>query len=230
MTEREMTAAGPPRTPVASAVVLVLHGGRSASRQPTTAVQLAVLRMRPVAAAVGRAVSGSATVVCRPRFPLRGWNGAQAAPVSYLAQLLEQIPARYGQVPVVLIGHSMGARAALRIAGHPLVTAVGALAPWLPAGEPVSQLAGRRVLLAHGTADQVTSPPATWRYADQAAAVPTARVTAIAVRGGDHAMLRRAGLWHDLAAEFTRAALGLPPGNSRLRDTLDHIGAVPAQL
>jgi hypothetical protein len=60
--------------------------------------------------------------------------------------------------------------------------------------------------------------------------VPTARVTAIAVRGSDHAMLRRAGLWHDLAAEFTRAALGLPPGNPHLRETLNHTGAVPAQL
>jgi hypothetical protein len=102
----------------------------------------------------------SRATLTRQRQALRGWNGAQAGPASYLAHLLEQIPARYGQVPLVLIGHSMGARAALRVAGHPLVTALSTLAPWLPAGEPAGQLVGRRVVLAHGTPDQVASPPA----------------------------------------------------------------------
>ena len=91
---------------------------------------------------------------------------------------------------MVLVGHSMGARAALRAAGHPCVTAVAGLAPWLPPGEPVDQLAGRAILLAHGTADIVTSPADTWAYADRARALTT--VAEIEVRGGEHAMLRRA--------------------------------------
>ena len=52
----------------------------------------------------------------------------------------------------------MGARAAMRAAGHPAVSAVAGLAPWLALGEPVEQLAGRWVLVAHGTADVITSP------------------------------------------------------------------------
>jgi hypothetical protein len=38
-------------------------------------------------------------------------------------------------------------------------------------------------------------------------------VAAVEVRAGDHAMLRRARLWHAIAAEFARAALGLPTGD-----------------
>ena len=113
-----------------------------------------------------------------------------------------------GPVPVVLVGHSMGARAALRAAGHPSVAAVAGLAPWLPPGEPVDQLAGRRVPLVHGTADFVTSAPETWAYADRAR--PLTTVAEVVVRGGEHAMIRRASLWHALAATFACVSLGLP--------------------
>jgi dienelactone hydrolase len=110
---------------------------------------------------------------------------------------------------VVLVGHSMGARAAVRAAGHPAVSAVAGLAPWLPPDEPVVQLAGRPVLLVHGTSDGITSPAETWAFAERAREVT--EVAAVEVRGGDHPMLRRARLWHAIAAEFARATLGLPP-------------------
>jgi dienelactone hydrolase len=190
------------------AVVLVAHGGREVSAARTSAVQPAVLRMIPVAAVIGQALRGQAVVVRRPRFRVRGWNGAQASPVQDLMEVLDDIRAQFGPVPVVLVGHSMGARAAMRAAGHPSVSAVAGLAPWLPLGEPVDQLAGRRVLLAHGTADFVTRPAETWAYAGRARDLTS--VAEIEVRGGDHAMLRRASLWHGLAAAFSCAALGLP--------------------
>jgi pimeloyl-ACP methyl ester carboxylesterase len=153
--------------------------------------------------------------------------------------LLDELRGRLGRVPVVLVGHSMGARAALRVAGHPLVSAIAGLAPWLPPGEPVDQLAGRRVLLAHGSADTVTSPSETWAYADRARSIT--QVATVEVPNGNHALLRgdhpvlrgdlRGGdypqpggdlpvgdqgglhgarLWHRVAAEFTRVSLGLP--------------------
>jgi dienelactone hydrolase len=164
--------------------------------------------MIPVGAAIWYALRGSGVVVQRPRFRVRGWNGAQASPVGDLNRTLDAIAAEFGPVPVVLVGHSMGARAAVRAAGHPAVSAVAGLAPWLPPGESASQLAGRSVLLVHGTSDGITSPAETWAFAERARAVT--EVTAVEVRGGDHAMLRRARLWHALAAEFARAALGLP--------------------
>jgi alpha-beta hydrolase superfamily lysophospholipase len=200
---------GTTRTGTVAGVVVIAHGGQTASTEPTNALQPAVLRMIPVAAAVRQAVRESGAVVLRPRFRVRGWNGAQASPVGDLNDALDRIAAGYGSVPVVLIGHSMGARAVIRAAGHPAVSAVAGLAPWLPLGEPAAQLAGRRVLLAHGTADTITSPAETWAFVERAREVTP--VTAVEVRGGDHPMLRRARLWHAIAAEFARAAVGLDP-------------------
>ena len=192
-------------------VVVVAHGGQEVSTAPTSAVQPAVLRMIPVAVAVGQALRGRGVLVRRPRFRVRGWNGAQASPVQDLSDLLDGLRGEIGPVPVVLVGHSMGARAALRAAGHPSVAAVAGLAPWLPPGEPVDQLAGRRILLAHGTADRVTSAAKTGAYAERARALAT--VAEIEVRGGDHPMIRRGSLWHALAATFASVSLGLPaPG------------------
>ena len=166
--------------------------------------------MIPVARAIRRAVQESGIAVWRHRFQVRGWNGDQASPAGDLNRLLDDIQAQHGDVAVVLVGHSMGARAAFRAAGHPAVCAVAGLAPWLPLGEPASQLAGRRVLLAHGSADTVTRPADTWAYARRAREVTS--VTALDIRGGDHPMLRRASLWHAVAAEFARLSFGLPAG------------------
>jgi pimeloyl-ACP methyl ester carboxylesterase len=205
-----MTSGEPPP----KGVVLVAHGGQASSTEPTFALQPAVLRMIPVAAAIRQAVRGSGALVRRPRFRVRGWNGAHASPVGDLNDVLDALATEFGAVPVVLVGHSMGARAAVRAAGHPAVSAVAGLAPWLPPGEPAAQLAGRRVLLAHSTADSITSPAETWAFVEQARAVT--EVTAVEVRDGDHPMLRRARLWHAIAAEFARAALALPPGDAAL--------------
>jgi dienelactone hydrolase len=191
-------------------IVVVVHGGREVSMRSVTPVDLPVLRMIPVARAIQRAVGGSGIAVWRHRFAVRGWNGDQASPAGDLNRLLDDIRARYDGVPVFVAGHSMGARAAFRAAGHPAVCAVAGLAPWLPAGEPVGQLAGRRVLLAHGSADTVTRPGDTWAYAARARAV--ASVTALEIRGGDHPMVRRVNVWHAVAAEFARVSFGLPAG------------------
>jgi dienelactone hydrolase len=200
-------------------VVVVAHGGEEVSTEPVTAAQLSVLRMISIAWAIRHALAGGGFLVLQPRFTVRGWNGDAASPVGDLLALLDGIRARDGAVPVTLVGHSMGGRAALRAAGHPLVHAVAALAPWVPPGEPVAQLAGRRVLLAHGDRDKITRPRDTWAFAERARAVTP--VSAIEVRGGEHTMLRRGRLWHDLAAEFARGSFGLAdegPLAAALRD------------
>lgn len=189
-------------------IVVVAHGGAEVSTRPVTPVDPAVLRMIPVAWAIRRAVRDSGVEVWRHRFAVRGWNGDLASPAADLNRLLDDIQARYDGVRVAVAGHSMGARAAFRAAGHPVVCAVLGLAPWLPPGEPVAQLAGRRVLVAHGTADTVTRPEDTWAYAGRARAVTP--VTALEIRDGDHPMLRRASRWHQIAAEFARLSFGLP--------------------
>ena len=211
MTSGETLPRGEATSGTTTGIVLVAHGGQVSSSAPTSALQPAVLRMIPIGAAIRHALRGSGAVVRRPRFRVRGWNGAQVSPVGDLNRELNAIAAEFGPVPVVLVGHSMGARAAVRAAGHPAVSAVAGLAPWLPPGEPVVQLAGRTVLLAHGTSDGITSPAETWAFAKRARKV--ADVAIVEVRGADHAMLRRARLWHAIAAEFVRAAVGLPPAD-----------------
>jgi pimeloyl-ACP methyl ester carboxylesterase len=193
-----------------SAAVLVAHGGRSNSTAPVTPYQPAVLRMIPVAGAIRRALPAGMSVVTRPLYQLRGWNGDLASPVADLTEALDQLGERFGPIPVVLVGHSMGARAAMRVAGHPRVTAVAGLAPWLPPGEPVQQLAGRRVLLVQASGDLVTRPADTWAFAERAAPVTT--TATIEVQHSDHAMLRRGLLWHRIATGFVRLALGLADG------------------
>jgi pimeloyl-ACP methyl ester carboxylesterase len=201
-------------------VVVVAHGGREVSTARNTAVHPAPLRMIPVAGAIGLAVRGRGVVVRRPLFRLRGWNGTQASPVPELTELLDDIRGQYGPVPVVLVGHSMGARAALRAAGHPSVAAVAGLAPWVPPGEPVDQLAGRSIMVAHGTGDIICRPADTWAYADRARALTG--VAEIEVLGGEHTMLRRASLWHALAAAFSCVSLGLPPPPGPAADAFTH--------
>lgn len=185
--------------------MLVLHGGRENGRTAVNARQLAVLRMVPIARRVAAAGRGRLAVV-RLLDVVRGWNGADASPVADTRRAVERCLERFGDVPVGLVGHSMGARAAMRAAGSPNVGPVVGLAPWLPAGEPTEQLRGRRVLIVHGSADRMTSPSGSAAFARSLDGVAEL-VSLVDVAGGEHAMLRHRDAFEGLAAAFTTAAL-----------------------
>jgi hypothetical protein len=104
----------------------------------------------------------------------------------------------------------MGGRAALRAAGHPTVAGVVALAPWVPGNEPVGQLAGRDLVVLHGTRDLTTSPRASARYVARAAPVAR-RAVCRRVPWSGHGMLLRAGTWHRLTAAFVIAVADHAP-------------------
>lgn len=215
------------------AVALVLHGGREVSLAPVTAHQLAVLRMVPIARHLASAGSSSGLGVWRLRFRYRGWN-AGGGPVADVRWAVRQLRDEYGDVPVVLVGHSMGGRAALRAADEPGVVAVVGLAPWVPPGEPHTQVIGRRLLVLHGTRDRMTSSKASNALVDAVRADGLASLvshdatpddaayepTFIHLRHGGHGMLRRAALWDELTADFVlHAALGIKP-HARLAQAL----------
>lgn len=181
------------------AAVLVLHGGQADSERAARPWQLAALRMGPVVRAVSAGLPYEDVLVAQARYRVRGWNGDRADPVRDTLRALDAVAELAGTVPTVLLGHSMGGRAALRAAGHPLVTGVVALAPWWPPGEPVAQAAGRHVVALHGEWDGVTSPGETAECVRRAQGV-TARAGMVVVANGDHGMLRRGGLWHRTAA------------------------------
>ena len=183
------------------AVAIVLPGGRADSFELTQSRHLSAVRMRPFARLLHRTGRDVGLTVIVLRYRYRGWNGQEMSPAADAMWALDEARARYGDVPVVLVGHSMGGRTGLRVAGHDSVRGVAALAPWLPEGEPVDQLAGREVLIAHGTLDRVTSPRASRGFAERARGIAK-RVDYVAVRGDAHAMLLRAPSWHRLARDF----------------------------
>ena len=190
------------------AVALVLPGGKADSFDPTSPGQLTALRMRPFASALHRSGGQHGLEVRSLRYGVRGWNGSRMSPLRDARRALDDIRSAHGDVPVALVGHSMGGRVAMRVAGDAAVASVVGLAPWLPAEEPVAQLAGRRVLVAHGSLDVVTSPRASRRFAERAASAG-ADVSFRCVQGETHAMLFRWSLWHRLATRFTLRSLGL---------------------
>ena len=187
------------------AVVLVLHGGKAVSRERAMTTQLSALRMLPFAWAVRRRTWRQGTAVWRLRYRYRGWNGSEASPVADARWALEQVRARHGDVPVVLLGHSMGGRTAAHVADDPSVTGLVLLAPWLQPGEPVPG-PGKDVVVLHGDQDRITSAGSSVAWAREAER-RGAHVTVRVLNGAEHFMLRQASTWHRLAAQAVRAQL-----------------------
>lgn len=206
-------ASGPVR-----GVAVVLHGGRSRSHLPVRPTNLAVVRMRPFVTALRRHAKAG-LVVAQVRYRVRGWNGSERSPVGDTLWALDQLAARFPDVPIALVGHSMGGRAAIYAAAHDGVRSVVGLAPWIEPGDSVAPLAGRRVLIVHGDGDRMTSPGASASFARSAERLAES-VTYVRVEGERHAMLRRAPLWHEVATGFVTATLlGRSPDGSATGDT-----------
>jgi dienelactone hydrolase len=191
-------------------VTLVLHGGAEAGFEPVHSWGLAHLRMLPLARTIHAAAAEHGVEVRLLRNRIRGWNEPTLHPVADARWGLERIRAERPGVPIFLVGHSMGGRVALRVADDPAVTAVCALSPWTPAGEPVEPVKERSVLIAHGTLDHITSPAESYAYALRAREV-TARLARTEVMSEGHAMLLRPRVWNRLVRDFTLDAAGVRP-------------------
>ena len=184
-------------------VVVVLHGGGARRGQMMVSpTQLSVLRMIPVAARIARATRGRVAVF-RLLNSVRGWDVTHT-PVQDARWAMEQLKARFGDVPVCLVGHSLGGRAALLAAGSPGVVSVVALAPWVYPQEG-GDVAGRHIVILHGTKDRIASIKNAESVAQRLAA--TNVVSFVRVVGGKHAMLAHHRTFGRLAAEFASATL-----------------------
>ena len=186
-------------------IVLVLHGGAS-RREPTrvSPTQLSVLRMLPVASRIARAGRGRLAVF-RLLNSTRGWDEART-PVDDVTWALAELRERFGDdVPVSLVGHSLGGRAAILAAGLPGVRSVVALAPWVYADDGRRELPGRRVLIVHGDEDRIASPARSRAVADDLAR--STDVDYVLVPGGKHAMLAHHREFDRAAADFVTATL-----------------------
>ncbi len=192
-----------PQRPVGA--VLLLHGG--ASRRPGMVVspaQLSVLRMIPIAGRVEH-LGRNRLAVYRLLNSTRGWNSAHT-PVDDALWAMTEIAERFGaDLPISLIGHSLGGRAALLAAGAAPVRSAVALNAWVYPTDGALDLTGRRVLFVHGTQDRIARPANSAAVARGLAA--TAQVGYIRITGGKHAMLSHHTQFETLAARFAVATL-----------------------
>ena len=118
-----------------------------------------------------------------------------------------------GDVPVVLLGHSMGARTAAYVADDPSVVGVVALAPWWMPEDPVDALRGKRVLAAHGRTDKITSARQTRAYLERAERV-AAEVAFRDMGRVGHYMFRRVPEWNAVADRRLPGPAVLSPARS----------------
>ncbi|MEV6962716.1 alpha/beta fold hydrolase [Streptomyces sp. NPDC051207] len=189
-----------------SAAVLLLHGGRADALTAPARLNLPAWRMLPFARAITRRVLPGKLLVADVRYRHRGWNGARADAARDARQALGELTSLHPAVPVVLVGHSMGGRAALRAADHPQVRGVVGLAPWCPPGEPVAHLAGRQVIFLHDENDTVTDAHGSWDFLRRAHR-SGAMTCGVAMPQGRHAMLGGSAAWHRITAAAVEGIL-----------------------
>jgi pimeloyl-ACP methyl ester carboxylesterase len=187
------------------AVVLLLHGGKQRSQQPVDGRSASWRRMAAVHRAVAPALADAGASSWLLRYDRRGWN--DRAPVSDARWALEEVRREVGDVPVVLLGHSMGARTSAYVADDAAVVGVVGLAPWWQPDDPVAALAGRRVAAAHGRTDKITSARMTRAFLARAATVATDTEFVDMGRAG-HYMFRKVPQWNDFARSRCLEFLG----------------------
>ncbi|MFC5145405.1 alpha/beta hydrolase family protein [Streptomyces aureoversilis] len=208
-------------------VALLLPGGRAEGTGRPSALTFAA--QRPLARRLARACDEDGLVTHVVHYRRRGWNGSAADPVRDAGWAADEVVRRYGDVPVCLVGTGMGGRAALQAAGHPAVAAVLAVAPWLPEPQellepdPVRQLCGRRVLIVHGTNDELTDPDLSFRLA-QRAKKANRDVCRFEVHSDGHGLRQHRAEVQALVVDFVRGTLF---GHHFARPVADALAAPP---
>ncbi|MGW2501490.1 alpha/beta hydrolase [Streptomyces sp. NPDC001588] len=213
-TARLGRALGPEPATVNGAVLLLPGGDEISARRPSPL--MAAVSVRALGRRLARAGRGEGLVIHVVHYRYRGWNGSEAHLSQDADWAADEIVRRHGDVPVCLAGVGMGGRAALHAAGHAAVNSVLALAPWLPeddmaaSPEPVKQLAGRQVLIVHGTNDERTDPELSFRLAERAKKA-NRDVCRFEVHADGHGLHQYRSEVQSLAEDFVMGALfGLP--------------------
>ncbi|MET0524276.1 MAG: alpha/beta fold hydrolase [Nocardioides sp.] len=195
-------------------LVLVLHGGKQRSDEVVDGKSLSWRRCQALQRAIAPRLHEAGVGSWLLRYRHRGWNGGSGA-IEDARWALAEVRRVHGEVPVVLLGHSMGARTAIHVADDPQVVGVVGLAPWFPPNEPVRALAGRHLVAGHGHRDKITSYRATAAYVERARSVAdSAELHDMGPVG--HYLLRRVRAWNELASSSALSMLSSSrPGAAR---------------
>lgn len=181
-----------------------LPRGQSSSRVATD----------PQAPGVPAATSGPAGAelsVWAVRNRYVGWNDdEEPSPVDDARAALALIRQAFGDLPIVLVGHSMGGRTAVRVADDNNVVGVIGLASWLPPSEPSATLAGRRVHLAYVRREHNAGCREVDLRAFQAGAQETALSVDVQDMGNDINSMFFIRRWANYVLESTDTTLGGP--------------------
>jgi pimeloyl-ACP methyl ester carboxylesterase len=185
-------------------VVLMLHGGRPHSHRTVDGRSASWRRLLAMQLEIARPAQLAGLSTWLLRYGVSGWNdSASPSPVPDARWALDQVRATHGDVPVVLLGHSMGARTAVRVADDPAVVGVVGLAPWLPADDPITTVEGKPLVALQGHLDRITSYRETQRYVARLGG--SGRVVDMGPVG--HYMLRHRKRWNARALSEATAML-----------------------
>ncbi len=191
----------------------MLHGGQATSHKPVQRRNGSWWRMALLQRALAGPAGSAGVVVELLRYAERGWNageGAQPAPLADGRWAVGEVTTRHGDVPVVLVGHSMGGRAVCALADSPGVVGVVALAPWMAPEESAEAASAQRFVLAHGLKDRWTSPANSLQWSQRARAV-SAQVARFELPDVGHFMFSQTGRWNALVRHGALGLLGLEP-------------------
>jgi len=194
-----------------SGVVLMLHGGTADGLTPVEDSSASFRRSRWMMDHVSGRMNRAGAGVWLLRYGIRGWNDRLSdvpSPVPDARWALDQVRRELGDVPVVLLGHSMGGRTAVAVADDPSVVGVVGLAPWLPTGEPTAALAGKHLSVAHGRSDKITSFRQSRAFCRRAEEVASSVEFHPVGRVG-HYMFRRIPDWNAFAVSRSLTQLGV---------------------
>lgn len=151
---------------------------------------------------------GDRIAVWALRHRLAGWDRDEdPTPVREARAALDEIRRTCKDLPVVLIGHSMGGRTAVCAADDASVVGVVGLAPWLPGSQSAAPLTGKHLRVAHARLDHSCSLATMKQFladADRlAASVETKDM------GNDVHYMLFEKRWHDYAAEQASALFSM---------------------
>ncbi|HWJ82393.1 MAG TPA: alpha/beta fold hydrolase [Nocardioides sp.] len=181
------------------ALTLVLHGGADRNLDPVDGSSLSWWRGRKLVRDVAPRLARDGIGVVLLRYRVKGWNATVSRlpdPVRDARWALDEL-ARKHDVPVAILGHSMGGRTGVAVADHPSVRGVVGLAPWFQPGDHVAPLRGKVLRAAHGSIDRITSPEATRRFVELASRNCDASFTDMGPVG--HYLLRNVRAWNTFA-------------------------------